>query len=255
MVSLPSAGEFPVSFLKVLPLGNCSLASVVSNSMQTNVQVKLNTTTEQKAAILDTMRVCNAAADRISKIAFETQTFRQFDLHKSVYHALKSETGLHANHIVRAIAKVAHAYKRDRKVCRTFRPAGAIELDRHLVTWHVDDQVVIVNTLPGRLHLSFVCAPWQKELLEGKKGQSDLVYRDNAFYLNVPVQIEEQPLFEPTGAIGVDLGIVQIATDSEGNQYSGEPIRRVRKKRARLRKLLQPKKNPLRQKASSEGSP
>ena len=78
-------------------------------SMQTTVQVKLNTTPEQKAVLLDTMRVCNSAADTISKVAFETQTFRQFDLHKLVYNLLKADTGLHANHVVRAIAKVAQA--------------------------------------------------------------------------------------------------------------------------------------------------
>ncbi len=182
--------------------------------MQTTVQVKLKTDISQKTALLETMHVCNAAADTASKTAFETQTFRQFDLHKLAYHPLKMDTGLHANHVVRAIAKVAQAYKLDKKVCRTFRPTGAIELDRHLVTWHTDNQVVVVNTFQGRLHLSFVCAPWQKELLQGKKGQSDLIYRDNAFYLNVPIKIQEQPLFAPTGAIGVDLGIVQIATDS-----------------------------------------
>jgi putative transposase len=211
--------------------------------MQTTVHIKLNTHPEPKNALIQTMRVCNYAADKISKVAFETKEFRKFPLQKLVYHTLKAKTGLNANHVIRAISKVVQSYKLDRKVCRCFRPQGAIELDKDLVTWKVEEQIVSVNTLSGRLHLSFVCAPWQKELLQGKKGQSDLIYRDNEFYLNVPVQVEEAPLFQPEGAIGVDLGIVQIATDSEGNQYSGEPIRKARKKCARLRKLLQPKKS------------
>ena len=78
-------------------------------SMQTTVHVKLNTTPKLKAVLLETMRVCNAACDRISRVAFQTQEFRKFDLQKRVYHALKAETGLNANHVIRAIAKVAQS--------------------------------------------------------------------------------------------------------------------------------------------------
>ncbi len=210
--------------------------------MQTTVQIKLRTDLSQKTALCETMRVCNAAADQISKVAFETKEFRKFPLQKLVYHGMKADTGLNANHIIRAISKVVQSYKLDKKVCRTFRTAGAIELDKDLLTWYVEDQVISLNTLQGRFKIGFLCSLWQKELLQGKKGQSDLIYRDGEFYLNVPVQVQEQPLFDSQGVIGVDLGIVQIATDSEGHQYSGEPVRKVRKKCARLRKLLQPRK-------------
>lgn len=210
--------------------------------MHTTVQVKLNTTSEQKIALLDTLRVCNATADRISKVAFETQTFRQFDLHRLMYATLRDQIGLNSNHLIHAIAKVAHSYKLGREVCRVFRPTGAIELGRDLIAWRVEEQIVRITTTSGRLSLPFLCSPSQKELLQGKRSQPDLIYRDNEFYLNIPVRVEQQPLFDPQGAIGVDLGIVQIATDSEGHQYSGEPVRKLRKKCARLRKLLQPRK-------------
>ena len=42
--------------------------------------------------------------------------------------------------------------------------------------------------------------------------------------------------------IGIDLGIVNIATDSEGNPYTGEAVKRVRKRCRRLRQELQAKK-------------
>jgi putative transposase len=210
--------------------------------MQTTVQVKLNTTPENKAALLETMRACNAACDTISRVAFENQEYRKFDLQKLVYHALKADTGLNANHIIRAISKVAQSYKLDKKTLHTFQPTGAIELDKDLLYWKVEDQVVSINTLHARLKIPFLCSAAHKQLLLGKKCQSDLIFREGEFYFYTTVQVEELPLFDPQGVIGIDLGIVQIATDSEGNQYSGEPVKKVRKKCRRLRKLLQSRK-------------
>ena len=210
--------------------------------MQLTVTVKLNTTPDQHAALAHTLRTCNAACDDISATAFATGTFRQYDLHALVYHPVKAETKLNANHVVRAIAKVAHAYKLDTKTQRTFASLGGIELDKDLLTWKVDAQSVSLNTVQGRLPIPFVCSAAQKELLQGKKGQTDLLLRDGAFYLSCAVTVAEAEQFTPSGCIGIDLGIVNVATDSEGNQYTGEPVKRLRKRYRRLRQLLQAKK-------------
>ena len=47
------------------------------------------------------------------------------------------------------------------------------------------------------------------------------------------------PPFEPVGVLGVDLGIAEVATDSDGNAHSGEPVKAVRRRLKRLRSLLQ----------------
>ena len=210
--------------------------------MKLTTVVKLHTSEEEHSALLETLRACNAVCDRISKTAFDSRTFRKFDLQKLVYHNLKAETGLNANHVIRAIAKVANAYKLDTNTLRTFDPTGSIELDKDLLTWKVEPQIVSINSVCGRLKLRFLCAGRDKELLRGKRGQADLLLRNGQFYLSICVTVPEAPPFLPTGVIGIDLGIVQIATDSEGNQYSGEPVKKVRKKCRRLRKLLQPKR-------------
>jgi transposase len=41
------------------------------------------------------------------------------------------------------------------------------------------------------------------------------------------------------GVLGVDLGIVNLATDSDGERYTGEPTRAVRERIAALRADLQ----------------
>ncbi len=60
--------------------------------MQLTTLVKLKTTPEQHAALMQTPRVCNDACDRISKVALESRTFRKYDLHHRTYHNVKVET-------------------------------------------------------------------------------------------------------------------------------------------------------------------
>lgn len=210
--------------------------------MNLTTLVKLHTSEEEHAALMQTLRTCNATCDRISRLAFEHNTFRKFDLHHLTYHNTRAATDLAAGHVVCAIAKVANAYKAGADVLRTFDPTGAIEFNKDTLAWKVEEQTVSVNSVCGRLKLRFLCSGRDKVLLRGKRGQADLLLRKGQFYLSVAVTVLEEPPFLPTGVIGIDLGIVQIATDSEGNQYSGEPVKKVRKKCRRLRKLLQPKK-------------
>ncbi|MCW3099646.1 MAG: transposase [Chthonomonadaceae bacterium] len=210
--------------------------------MKLTTLVKLHTSPEEHAALTEILRTCNATCDRISRIAFEHKTFRKFDLHHLTYHNIRGETDLAAGHVVCAIAKVANAYKQGTDVLRTFDPTGGIEFNKDTLAWKVEAQTVSVNTVRGRLKLRFLCSARQKELLRGKRGQADLLLRKGQFYLSVAVTILEETPFLPEGVIGIDLGMIQIATDSEGHQYSGEPVKKVRKKCRRLRKLLQPRK-------------
>ncbi len=158
------------------------------------------------------------------------------------YHNVKVETKLAAGHVVCAIAKVAHAYKLDTHTLRTFHPLGGVELNKDTLSWKVAEQTVSLNTVGGRLKLRFLCSAVQKERLCGKRGQADLLLRNGQFYLSVAVTVAQNEPFIPQGVISVDLGLVNIATDSEGYSHTGEPVQTIRRKYRRLRQLLQPRK-------------
>ncbi|MCW3054489.1 MAG: transposase, OrfB family [Chthonomonadales bacterium] len=192
--------------------------------MQITVTVKLKTSPDIAAALVQTLRRCNAACDRISQVAFESRIFRKYDLHGQTYHSIKAETELAAGHVVCAIAKVANAYKLDTQTLRTFQPLGAIELNKDTLTWKIEEQTVTLNTVCGRRKLPFLCSSAHKELLRGKRGQADLLLRDGQFYLSCAVTVAEAEPFLPEGVIGIDLGIINVATDSEGNRYTGQTL-------------------------------
>lgn len=203
--------------------------------------VKLQPTSEQHRALLQTLEQANAACNQISEVAWQNRVFSQFKIHKLTYYDLRESSGLSAQMVVRCISKVADAYKLDRQTKRTFKPYGAIAYDDRILSWNVDKSQVSLWTMAGRLKIQFVAGHPQLELLKDQRGESDLAYIRGEFYLFATCEIEDPEELDPKGVLGVDLGIVNIATDSDGQTYSGRQVNNVRHRHRRLRKKLQSK--------------
>lgn len=210
--------------------------------MKLTAKVKLLITTEQHNLLLETLKIANTTCDHISQRAWDMQTFKQFELHRLVYKDIRS-TGnpLSSQMVVRAIAKVADSYKLDRKTKRTFSLTGGFAYDARLLSWKMDIQQISIWTIEGRQRIEFACGKRQKELLKSQRGESDLCLIDGKFYLFTTCDVDEPTPDDVEGVLGVDLGIVQIASDSDGEQFSGSQVNSVRKRRRRQRKRLQKK--------------
>src|SRR6266516_237434 len=78
-------------------------------------------------------------------------------------------------------------------------------------------------------------------LFAHRKGESDLLCRDGQWYLYATCEVPEPSQTSPAGFVGVDLGIVNIATTSDGNCHAGKHLNRVRHRNQRLRTKLQKK--------------
>jgi IS605 OrfB family transposase len=89
--------------------------------------------------------------------------------------------------------------------------------------------------------IPFVCSPEALTLLASRKGESDLAYRDGAFYLVATIDLPEPEVYQPGGWLGVDLGIVNIATTSDGDKLSGRRLTRYRRRMRGLTAKLQKK--------------
>jgi IS605 OrfB family transposase len=75
--------------------------------------------------------------------------------------------------------------------------------------------------------------------MDAIKGQADLIYRKGVFYLAVTLDVPTPTPDEVTDTLGVDLGIVNLATDSEGETFSGEAVEKNRQRHQALRQRLQ----------------
>jgi putative transposase len=142
----------------------------------------------------------------------------------------------------RCIAKVSDTYKLDKKTQRTFAPLGAVAYDDRILSFALPDSSVSIWTLDQRQSIPFVCGERQRALLPFRRGESDLACVRGTWYLFATCEVETPKPIDVDDAIGIDLGVTNIATDSDGEVHSGRTIKNVRYRHRRLRKKLQRKR-------------
>jgi putative transposase len=200
-------------------------------------------TPEQAEALKDTMLAFNAACDYISRAAWEQRVFGQVSLHRLVYREVRARFGLPAQLAVRAIGKVVDAYKSGTKVKAEFRPLGAVVYDCRVLRL-LNRSTVSLTTLQGRIKVSLKVGGYQRERLKNAtQGETDLLFTPerNRWWFAFSVKSETPPVADPTDCLGVDLGIVNLAVDSDGDVYTGAKVNSLRRRHRRLRARLKQK--------------
>ena len=167
--------------------------------------------------------------------------FRTYDLHKALYHDIRSRFHLAAQMVVRLLAKVGDSYKL-RPAPQTHVPAaGTIAYDSRIL------QLDLAHG-PSRSGRWMAGKPSRSTpgtgstaLLVHQHGETDLVYRKGQFYLLATCDVADPDPIDVDGGLGIDLGVTNIAVDSDGTTYSGSHIKNVRYRHRRLRRKLQRK--------------
>jgi IS605 OrfB family transposase len=231
------------------------------------VQVRLLPTPGQAAALEATLRACNEAATWAGEIAFEKDVKRNFALREHTYGEIKARWGLGAQAAQHVVKKTCDAYatlkanlkagnlgtrgsKRYRRATEkpiAFRPEGAQPYDDRMLSWQVPERRISIWTTAGRVKdVAFTASPEQLATLTlYRKGESDLLHRDGMWFLNATCEVPEAPPnTEPHDFLGIDLGIVNIATTSDGEIMAGRELNRIRARERTLRGKLRKKNTP-----------
>lgn len=209
--------------------------------MKLTAMVKLQPTDEQRQLLYHTLETANAACNSISETAWQTQQFGRVPVHQLTYHTIRATYPLTSQLVVRCIGKVVDAYKKDNKVKRLFKKHGAIPYDDRILNWRIPDKNVSIWLLGGRQIISFICGEHHDLLLQYQQGESDLTYRKGEFYLLATCDVPEEIPLDIDDFLGVDLGITNIAVDSDGTFYQGKGVNNVRHRHRCLRQRLQAK--------------
>lgn len=213
---------------------------MLPKAMNLTVKVKLLSTPEQSTSLLKTMEAFNQACNFASEIAFTKKTFGQVGLQKLCYRNIRNKFGLSAQLSVRAIGKVSESYKADKKVQHVFKPRSAIVYDQRILSFKGLDLVSILS-LDGRLKIPIVFGSYAKLEQRRVRGQADLLYQKGHFYLCLCVEVPDGKPIDPQGVLGIDMGIINLATTSDGQAFSGKQVDSVREKITKFRSALQKK--------------
>ena len=206
--------------------------------MQLTTSIKLLADPLQKQQLLKTMYKFNVVCNYISGIAFAKTLFDRKSLHKEVYYYVRKKFDFPSQLTVKAIGRVLDSYKLDKKVERKFKRKSSVEYDERILNWN-NMETISMATLGKRIKVAIQFGEYAK-LSERKLCKSaKLVYRNGIFYLQALMEVKEAAKIEVNGFLGVDLGIVNLATTSEGTTYSGGQVEAVRVKYTALRGRLQ----------------
>jgi transposase len=223
------------------------------------VKVRMLPTEEQAAALEATLGTCNAAASWLSAVMHEQRVRRKYTAQKRFYTELKSRFNLSAQPAIRVIGKVTDAYaslnanidagnygppgSRTRTTVAAmpirFRDDAAQPFDARCLSWQIPEAVggreatVSIWTTTGRLKgIRVLAAGRDLELLRTRAiGETDLICRDGKWFLYATVEVPVAQQADPiNGFLGVDVGIVNIATSSDGQRVAGGRLNRYRKR-------------------------
>ena len=207
--------------------------------MKRVIQIQLLPSADQATALLATMQRFNAACDWVAERAFERKLANRYALHKRYYYEVRQQFDLPAQMACLTFAQVAAAYKRDKNKKVSFRPLSSMPYDRHLLHYR-DFKEVSLSTLQGRIVVPMVMGDYQASQLGHVKRYAELVRRrDGKWFLMATVEYDDAPPIDPDDFLGIDLGVANLATDSDGQRHSGADVERVRLKCQTLRQRLQ----------------
>jgi len=208
--------------------------------MKQVIALKLLPTLEQAQALRSTMEAFNAACNYLAGIAWEHRMANKYKLQELEYKAVREQFGLSSQLTVRAIAKTCEAFKRDKNIKPQFKPHGAITYDARLMSFKGLDTVSLL-TMEGRALVKMVFGQYQAGRMDRIRGQADLILRNGVFYLYATIDLPEPPQTSSDEFLGIDLGVANIAADSDGEVHSGKVVNAVRHRHRRLRAKLQKK--------------
>ena len=206
--------------------------------MKLTLRLHLLPTIDQHTALRETMRLCNEAATYAAAQGFAAGVYGQVSLHHLAYYEIRERFGLSSQLAVRAIAKAVECFQRDKTVCPIFKPDGAICYDQRVLSFHGLNSASLW-AIGGRVEVPFLCGPYQQARQGRIQGQADLVLRDGIFYLLCTIDMPEETPIEPQDVMGVDLGVINLATTSDGAIYSGTGVEVCRTRYAKRRQRLQ----------------
>jgi IS605 OrfB family transposase len=169
------------------------------------------------------------------------------------YYEIRARFGLSSNlarttsrlrdqQVCRRVAGSRKVAKQKKRPVKEFK-SGFVTYDARIFSFRQKDWTVSLTTVEGRERFELAIGNYQRGMLAGSNPKSaTLVQRKDGSY-DIQICVEKKPpkQQDTDKVIGVDLGRIDIAHTSEGDNWNGQQLNRVRDHYSRLRAVLQRK--------------
>ncbi len=206
--------------------------------------VKLQLSTEQQQVIAATAESFASACNTINQTVNPKLTNRN-SIQAVCYHDIKRKSGLTANHVVRACAKVAAnrlTAKQKGKKVKSFKPTS-FDCDARTFQFFEKDWSVSISTTAHRVKCHIRASNYHRGKLARQTPTSAQIcqHRDGEWYAHIQIKNDVPTPIKATNVIGVDFGRREIAKTSTNNGWDGKHINQVRDRYSQVRSSLQKK--------------
>ena len=166
-------------------------------------------------------------------------------MQKLVYNDVRARFGLSANLAIQALRRVCGNRKTARQKkrnVRKFRPTS-VSYDARIFSFRESDYSVSLKLLENRVRFDLDIGNYQRGILKVQQPTSaTLVKRRNGdYYIHINLDNETPKPITTKQVLGVDLGRTDIAYTSDGENWNGQQLGKIRNKYAWLRLALQKK--------------
>ncbi|MGY2709318.1 RNA-guided endonuclease InsQ/TnpB family protein [Thermostichus sp. MS-CIW-28] len=208
------------------------------------VSCKLKASQSQAAKLDATLEAFGQALNWVNQNTPE-KVANAVKLQSLCYREIRARFGLSSNlaqQVCRRLAGARKVARQKNRPVKTFK-GGFATYDARIFSFREKDWTVSLTTVEGRERFELAIGNYQRGMLAGSNPKSaTLVKRkDGSYYIQICVEKKPPKQQDTDKVIGVDLGRTDIAHTSEGDNWNGQQLNRVRDHYSRLRAVLQRK--------------
>ncbi|MGY2709603.1 RNA-guided endonuclease InsQ/TnpB family protein [Thermostichus sp. MS-CIW-28] len=208
------------------------------------VSCKLKVSQSQAAKLDATLEAFGQALNWVNQNTPE-KVANAVKLQSLCYREIRARFGLSSNlaqQVCRRLAGARKVAQQKNRPVKAFK-GGFATYDARIFSFREKDWTVSLTTVEGRERFELAIGRYQRERLAGSNPKSaTLVKRkDGSYSIQICVEAEPSPPQRTGRVLGVDLGRTDIAHTSEGDNWNGQQLNRVRDHYSRLRAALQRK--------------
>jgi IS605 OrfB family transposase len=208
------------------------------------VSCKLKVSQSQAAKLDATLEAFGQALNWVNQNTPE-KVANAVKLQSLCYREIRARFGLSSNlaqQICRRVASARKVAQQKNRPVKAFK-GGFATYDARIFSFREKDWTVSLTTVEGRERFELAIGRYQRERLADSNPKSaTLVKRkDGSYSIQICVETEPSPPQRTGRVLGVDLGRTDIAHTSEGDNWNGQQLNRIRDHYSKLRAALQRK--------------